>query len=334
MDSTKLQPLFSVVIPTFERNDLLANCLQCLAPGNQKEMKIIMEGLKVEGVNSESQTGRTRVDWESEMQNQTLGATYEVIVSDDGRKTTAETMIREQFPWARWVAGPGAGPAANRNCGVTLARGSWIAFTDDDCLPQSLWLHSLLSVIRDDPLVDVVEGRTIPDRPRRRLAEHAPTNENGGLMWSCNIAIRAETFLMLRGFDERFKHCMEDNDLSFRVRASKARDKFSPDALVIHPWRMRGSGRDGWKKTGDYLNDLMLYLAKHPSERKKLNGLRFLRIAIRRGLQDLGWIIKNRVPGDLRYWFHLETARLQTALVVGWTHGLFGKDASGSEPNN
>ncbi|MHC5729635.1 MAG: glycosyltransferase family 2 protein, partial [Nostoc sp.] len=68
--------LFSVIIPTYHRNDLLAKCLDCLAPGVQ-----------------------------------TLSAEqYEVIVTDDGSQTTAEEMIRQQYPWAKWVAGPRKGP--------------------------------------------------------------------------------------------------------------------------------------------------------------------------------------------------------------------------------
>src|SRR5688500_16589114 len=92
---------FSVVIPTYHRNDLLARCLRQLVPGRQ-----------------------------------TLDASrYEVIVTDDGRDTTAEAMIRDQFSFVRWVRGPQRGPAANRNNGVKHARGEWVVFTDDDCVP-------------------------------------------------------------------------------------------------------------------------------------------------------------------------------------------------------
>ena len=60
---------FSVIIPTYHRNSDLANCLVRLAPGAQ-----------------------------------TLAAAdYEVIVSDDGRASTAEAMVRERFAWARWT---------------------------------------------------------------------------------------------------------------------------------------------------------------------------------------------------------------------------------------
>ncbi|MFM6077529.1 MAG: glycosyltransferase, partial [Dolichospermum sp.] len=50
--------LFSVIIPTYHRNDLLVKCLNCLTPGVQ-----------------------------------TLPADqYEVIVSDDGYQSTAQEM--------------------------------------------------------------------------------------------------------------------------------------------------------------------------------------------------------------------------------------------------
>jgi glycosyltransferase involved in cell wall biosynthesis len=95
-------PLFSVIIPTYHRNDLLAKCLDCLAPGVQ-----------------------------------TLPADqYEVIVSDDGYESTAQEMIQQNYPWVKWVAGFRKGPAANRNNGAKYATGEWLAFTDDDCLPD------------------------------------------------------------------------------------------------------------------------------------------------------------------------------------------------------
>ena len=99
---------FSVLIPTFHRNDLLVCCLDRLAPGSQ-----------------------------------TLPVSqYEVIVSDDGRDSTAEEMLRQHYPWARWVKGPQEGPAANRNFAVTQAKGTWLVFTDDDCLPELGWLKA------------------------------------------------------------------------------------------------------------------------------------------------------------------------------------------------
>src|SRR5215216_2945474 len=97
----------SVIIPTRHRNDALSECLRNLAPGCQ-----------------------------------TLApAAYEVIVCDDGVTSSAETLIKSDFPWARWLQGPRQGPAANRNCGASEASGDWFVFTDDDCLPSPQWLE-------------------------------------------------------------------------------------------------------------------------------------------------------------------------------------------------
>src|SRR6187397_213719 len=117
-------PSFSVVIPTCHRNEALALCLERLAPQRQACMQLAA-GPVVAG---------------NEPMTLPVLGTYEVIITDDGRDSTAEELVGRRFPWAKWTAGPKQGPAANRIHGATLAKGEWIAFTDDDCLPDSGWL--------------------------------------------------------------------------------------------------------------------------------------------------------------------------------------------------
>ncbi|NEO44549.1 glycosyltransferase [Moorena sp. SIO3I6] len=239
MNST---PLFSVIIPTYHRNDLLAKCLDCLAPGVQ-----------------------------------TLPAEqYEVIVTDDGSQTTAEEMIREKYPWAKWVAGPRKGPAANRNNGAKYAQGEWLAFTDDDCLPDRQWLEAYAVAIGADPSCLVFEGRTYVDRPRRSLGETSPINESGGYLWSCNFAIQKQLFKSLSGFDERFPYAaMEDVDLRLRITNSGCKYSFIKAASVCHPWRFQG----GWKKLKQHQDSTFVYLSIHPEELLIINSIYYLRLA-------------------------------------------------------
>ncbi len=193
--------LISVVIPTCHRNDLLAKCLDCLAP-----------------------------------EVQTLAATeYEVIVSDDGSQTTAEAMMREQYPWAKWVAGPRKGPAANRNKGAEQARGEWLAFTDDDCLPEPQWLAAYAE--QTDASRPVLEGKTTTE-PTRGLFYTAPTNTTGGYLWSCNMMLQKAVFQHLGGFDDKFPFPHLE-DVEFRVRLQDAGHElhFVPEAVVFHPLR-------------------------------------------------------------------------------------------------
>ena len=197
---------FSVVIPTCQREDLLARCLESLRPGVQLADP----------------------------------ASYEVIVTDDARGTTAEAMMRSQFPWARWVKGPARGPAANRNSGVKHATGEWACFIDDDCIASKQWI-SALGNHADDKAIDLMEGRTnVPDNSDNPFA-FAASNEKGGCYWSCNLAVRRSRFLELGGFDEDFLEATgEDMEFAHRYHARHFRSQFHPEALVYHPVRPVG----------------------------------------------------------------------------------------------
>ena len=196
----------SVLIPTRHRNEQLALCLDRLAPGQQ-----------------------------------TLGAgEYEVIVTDDGSTSTAETMIRQRYPWAKWVAGPRKGPAANRNNGARAASGRWLAFTDDDCLPASSWLAAFVGAIQSG--TDVYEGKTTSEAGVGLLQE-APVNLTGGNLWSCNFMIARELFQSMRGFEESFPAAAcEDMDFNNRLRQRGHQPKFVSEAVIDHPPRPRALG--------------------------------------------------------------------------------------------
>ncbi|OYQ63518.1 family 2 glycosyl transferase [Pseudanabaena sp. SR411] len=236
--------LFSVIIPTCHRNDLLAKCLDHLASNVQ-----------------------------------TLAAeNYEVIVTDDGSQTTAEEMIKLYYPWVKWISGAHKGPAANRNNGAKYAQGEWLVFTDDDCLPDPQWLETYAKNIISEMNYLVLEGRTYVDRPRKSLAETSPINESGGYLWSCNFAIQMKLFESIGGFDERFPYAaMEDVDLRLRLEKSGHKFIFIRDASVCHPWRNKG----GWKKLKQHQESTLIYLSIHPDESLNINSTSYFMLALR-----------------------------------------------------
>lgn len=198
--------MISVVIPTCRRPDLLARCLDRLAPG---------------------------------VQSRPAGQ-YEVIVTDDG-VPTVEAFLAEKYPWAKWVEGPRRGPAANRNNGVRHAQGEWIAFTDDDCIPSEQWLAAFVDGIREG--CQVYEGKTTCEAGIHSPLDHAPVNLTGGYLWSCNMLISRGLFVAVKGFDEEFPSPhMEDVDFRERLLASGHRFDFLSDAIVDHPPRRLPSG--------------------------------------------------------------------------------------------
>jgi GT2 family glycosyltransferase len=194
---------FSVIIPTCSRNESLTKCLDCLLPETQ-EM----------GMNS-----------------------YEIIVTDDGKENQAMDLIEEKYPWVKWVEGPKRGPAANRNNGAKYAKGEWLLFTDDDCLPAKNWIKAYLNSIKDNSQKFVFEGYTNADRPKKRFDEEAPINITGGNLWSCNFCIEKNFFFKVGGFDENFPYAAME-DIDFMIRVNKLEKiEFIESAVVIHPWR-------------------------------------------------------------------------------------------------
>jgi GT2 family glycosyltransferase len=222
-------PRWSVVIPTFRRHAMLEACLERLAPGRQS------------------------LDTDA----------YEVVVSDDAASSLTRAFLERSFPWALWVAGPGRGPAANRNAGASAARGAWLAFTDDDTLPTREWLAAFDRAAAMTPGAEALEGRTTCPGGFGTPMYYAPVNESGGRFWSCNIAVRADRFRSVGGFDEGFlvPH-MEDQDLRERLNAASVTIHWVPDAHVEHPPRRQPSGR----RLGMLRAAEVRYLCKHGAE--------------------------------------------------------------------
>jgi GT2 family glycosyltransferase len=195
---------FSVIIPTYNRNELLTKCLELFAPSIQS----ISENL------------------------------YEVIVTDDGNSYGARDLIKEKFPWVKWIEGPKRGPAANRNNGAKYSTGEWLVFIDDDCLPECNILEEYKKAVERHPQVSAFEGRIFVDTPQTSFLQESPLNNSGGYFWSCNICIRKDLFNNLAGFDENFPFAaMEDVDFFLRLKKVTRHYMFLPNAAVLHPWR-------------------------------------------------------------------------------------------------
>jgi GT2 family glycosyltransferase len=162
------------------------------------------------------------------------GAT-EIIVSDDGLTTDTRELITGRFPKVRWLQGPRRGPAANRNHGSRYAKGDWLAFLDDDCIPDRCWLNEIARVVST---ADVIEGKTVCPVKTDHPLEEVVENVTGDLLWSCNLAIRRDLFEKLGRFDEDFLEAGgEDLALAWRIREMKLTVRFAPNAIVYHPAR-------------------------------------------------------------------------------------------------
>ncbi len=175
----------------------------------------------------------------------------------------------------------GRNVSLKRNKGAGQAQGSWLAFTDDDCLPSPLWLESCLKYFAD-PNIHGVEGLTITNK-----------NESHTLTWkglqrlarpgtyqTCNIVYRKETFNDLGGFDaKQFPWYLEDTDLAWTFLNHNKKIAFNDKAIVEHPvgapapWRLLHEARNAGLKVILYLKHNDLYKTK---KMQVLRGPHFL----------------------------------------------------------
>jgi len=133
----------------------------------------------------------------------------------------------------------GGGPAA-RETGWRAATQPFIAFTDDDCVPDPDWLAAAWPAFRD-AAVGAVEGRVTTGRTAPpTLATHQVQNLYGGQFLTANMIYRRAALEAAGGFSVPV---LDDSALAFAVLAAGWRIVFAPDAVVDHPPRPDGRRR-------------------------------------------------------------------------------------------
>ncbi|MGH9564970.1 MAG: glycosyltransferase [Candidatus Angelobacter sp.] len=174
---------------------------------------------------------------------QTEDEPSEIIVVDDGSTDNTADVVKH-FPGVRLITQANAGPAAARNRGVLEASGKIIVFTDDDCIPASSWLQTMIVAFADPETVGV-KGTYRTRQPQftarfvqaeyedryRRMASFS----NIDFIDTYSAAFRRDRFLEVGGFDATFSvACAEDAELSYRMSARGWKMKFVPAAIVYH----------------------------------------------------------------------------------------------------
>lgn len=212
-----MEPLLSVVIPTYNRLDVLPEVLDAL----------------------EAQVG---------------APPFELVVVDDGSKDgTGPWLDARAFRVpARVLHQENSGPARARNRGVGAAQGRWVAFLGDDTVPSPGWLaahhraHEArgggeeLAVIgytrwhprmRVTPFLDYINehglqfGYALIEDP-----EHVPFN----FFYTSNLSLHRQR-LLDEPFDERFPYAAwEDIETSYRLSLKGQRLIYEASAVVAH----------------------------------------------------------------------------------------------------
>jgi GT2 family glycosyltransferase len=206
-------PLFSVIIPTYNRPQKLSLGLSALS----------------------------EIDYPH----------FEVVIVDDGslmsldeviaiwRKKLTITLVRQE----------NQGPSTARNLGVSHAKGKFLAFTDDDCVPAKDWLNNFAQQLEKTPCT-LVGGRTVNGLSNnvyastsQMLVDYLYDYYNKGedktrqtsFFTSNNFAVSKDIFMLIGGFSQKFPlAAAEDREFCDRALKLGYEMIYLPAALVDH----------------------------------------------------------------------------------------------------
>jgi len=166
------------------------------------------------------------------------------------------------------------GPAAARNMGWKLAAGTLVAFTDDDTLPDPLWLQTIWDAYQQEELI-AYSGRVIvpvPEKPTDYEWNIAQLERARFITANCVCTWKA--LELIQGFDERFELAWrEDSDLEFRLLQEQIPIRHLHDAIVVHPVREASWGVSLREQRKSMFNALLYkkfphlyrnYIKQHP----------------------------------------------------------------------
>ncbi len=170
-----------------------------------------------------------------------------VHVADNDAGESARPVVEGARSWLRheieYVAAPRPGIPQARNATLASALGNalWLAFIDDDEVPDPHWLARLLETQRATG-ADVVTGPVLarfqqppPDWVVEGAFFDPPRHATGSEVQSAytnNVLVRADALAALsQRFDERLR-VGEDSELFERLRAGGSRIVWCDEALV------------------------------------------------------------------------------------------------------
>ena len=93
---------------------------------------------------------------------------FEVLICDDGSKPAlAEVVQTKDLPFSvNFLRDVNQGPAAARNRGLRQARGTIVAFTDDDCHPHPDFLQAIVAAFNESGAIGFVGGQVLLHDPQ------------------------------------------------------------------------------------------------------------------------------------------------------------------------
>jgi GT2 family glycosyltransferase len=183
----------------------------------------------------------------------------EVIIidqsDDDNNHLIQKQFVKSIIP-LKYVHQEQRGLSVSRNTAINLAGYPFIAFTDDDCVPDKNWVEAISKSFLLMPIPDIVCGRVIPYGPKIEGKYAISTRDRlqrsdyqGRTVPWCigtggNCAIRTDLFTRIGVFNEQLGagspgKAAEDVEFIYRSLIQGVQIRYEPEAVIYHKWQNR-----------------------------------------------------------------------------------------------
>lgn len=229
---------------------------------------------------------------ESLIQQKISSEYYEILVIDNGSSDNTKALVMSKYTGVknlRYIHEPVLGLSQARNTGFNCAKGSYIAYLDDDAIASELWLSHLLRAF-SDPKVGAAGGPIYPifeaSKPgwfhdsllplyscRDRGSEMFDLNP-GIFFYGVNMAIKKDILAKAGGFrtdlGRKGSSLLSDEELEIfkEIEDAGHKKRYMPGATVQHiipqerlkiTWLLR---RFYWMGKGHAIREKKLYLTR------------------------------------------------------------------------
>jgi glycosyltransferase involved in cell wall biosynthesis len=212
MNSPNDYPFVSVIVPVYNAQQTLSDCLHALTnqayPSNCYEIIVV--------------------------NNKSTDLSMSIAQKFDGVCILNEELIQSSY--------------ASRNRGIQNAKGEFIAFTDADCIPDANWLKQLVFSFNADPMVVGVAGEVKAYEPKtitefyqdhmKILSPHFLSSAQADVIaCTCNVMYKISTLKAVGCFNDRWISGA-DFDLAYRIlQQHKGKIVLNKEAIVFHKHR-------------------------------------------------------------------------------------------------
>jgi len=179
------------------------------------------------------------------LKKQKVEFAFEVLVVDNGSSDpeNIECLVN-RYRFASYFLESKVGSYSARNCGLKKASGEIVAFTDSDCIPDSLWIERSVSNLLSG--IDRIAGHvelfyrsdklSIVEIYEKVFAFNQKENANNGGAITANMVTWKSSFEKV-GFFNEILLSGGDNEWAWRANDLGLKVKYCPDVIVYHPAR-------------------------------------------------------------------------------------------------